>query len=747
MVKYQGMRKLIFTFLAASLLLQWSMPVQALGVLRVAGLPSDSVAAIPTIQQTSTNDPLFPNQTYLNQIGIPSAWDRTTGSNFPIAIIDTGIDLHHADIGQLWTNTDEIPNNSIDDDANGYVDDYHGYNFLYRNTDLQDTHGHGTGIASIIAAATNNSLGTSGINWQASLMVLRALNSAGSGDFSTVSEAIRYAVDNGAKIINMSFGSVTGVINLQSAVDYAIARQVTIVAAVGNNYGQSVFYPAAYPSVIAVGSVSDSGQLSSFSNYGVGVDLVAPGENVLVANLPSQGISTYSRSSGSSFAAAEVTGVVSLLLSLYPALSPVQIDTILRTTADPLPNDPDGLKFGAGRVNASRAINYQTKTLTGSHYLVNNSAPADGISGVTVNVVVVDQFGQPQTGLPISARVTGSTILHQGSLMREGVATAIGTTDGTGRISFTLESTTSGTKQISLFSGANEIGLSTGAMIVNFRSVTSPRYAMQWIKQSPSVIMDLGDTASLWVEIKNTGNVAWVSDPQATLPKGNLQFGTARPLNRSSSFYDSQTWSAVNRSAYLSPPVVRPGEIGRFNFTIRANQAGKFREYFRPVVEYVSWLNDLGIYWDITVNNQNLVGSSIFNLLTSTNPQDYNADIRGKTNNLTLAPGQKVGLWIDLVNTGSAAWMNNGKDLQGTGAVKLGTVSPHDRVSAFYASTWRSPNRVVGPSIMVPPNDTVELVFEIQAPMKKGIYQENFQLVSEYVTWFGPVFGWTITVA
>jgi hypothetical protein len=196
----------------------------------------------------------------------------------------------------------------------------------------------------------------------------------------------------------------------------------------------------------------------------------------------------------------------------------------------------------------------------------------------------------------------------------------------------------------------------------------------------------------------------------------------------------------------MTPSIVRPGETARFDFTLRGNYAGNFREYFRPVVEYVTWLSDLGIYWDVKVLNPNLPASSLLNIFTDTTPQDYSADIRGKTNNITLSPGQVVGFWVDLINTGSAAWMSLGKDLQGTGSVRLGTATPHDRVSAVYSPTWLSGNRVSSVSATVSPNAHVELYFEIKAPLQPGIYQENFQLVAEYVTWFGPTFGWTVTV-
>lgn len=270
---------------------------------------------------------------------------------------------------------------------------------------------------------------------------------------------------------------------------------------------------------------------------------------------------------------------------------------------------------------------------------------------------------------------------------------------------------------------------------------------MRWLQQSSTVTMSLGDTATLWVDVQNTGNVAWVSDRKSTTNKANIRLGTDRPLDRDSSFYDTASWPSRNRSGYMTPEIVRPGETARFNFTVRSSQNGNFREYFRPVIDYVTWLNDLGIYWDIRVSNPNQVDPNVLtNQFTSLNSSDYSADIRGKTNDLTLSPGQTAGVWVDLVNTGSAAWMAAGINAKGTGAVKLGTALPRDRISALYSSLWLSANRAIGVGTMVPTSSTLELAFTIKAPATPGVYHENFQLVSEYVGWFGPVFGWTITV-
>lgn len=738
------MRKWLLVSLSVIYLIQWVPSVSAVTPLQIAGVILGDAHSALTIQQTTPNDPLFFSQSYLSIINTPSAWSATTGSNIPIAVIDTGIDLSHEDLaGKLWINVNEIPNNGIDDDRNGYVDDYNGYNFLNNNTDLQDTHGHGTGVASIIAAQTNNRKGMAGINWRASIMVLKALNSAGGGDFNTVARAVRYAADNGAKIINMSFGAVDNYPDLSNAVNYALDRQITIVAAVGNNHGQGIFYPAAYNQVIAVSSVSDGGQISTFSNYGTGVDLSAPGENILMAGL-SANSNNYVRGSGSSFAAAEVTGVVSLLLALYPNLSPAQVSSILKNTAVSLTNDQNDIYVGAGRVDAGRAINYRPRNLIGRVSFNRTIVPADGLTSAVVTLAVNDEFSQSQPNLSITLRANGTNNLVNGTLA--GGDINLGVTNYQGQISFTLASNVAEIKRLDFFSGANTVQLSSSGSLI-FNVASGMKHSMSWVRQSPYPTMHLGDTAKIWVEVKNTGNVAWISDKSATNAKGQMRLGTDRPANRESGFYDVNSWVLKNRPTIMTPNIVRPNEVARFEVTLRANQNGKFREYFRPVVEYITWLNDLGIYWDITVTNPNIFDiNNIFNSYTSTKLSEYSADIRGKTNNITLAPNQSAGMWLDLVNIGSATWMPAGADLKNTGAVRLGTATPRDRTSSFYSSSWLSPNRVMGVGAMVSPNGTIEMSFPVKAPAKTGIYQENFQLVSEYIGWFGPVFGWTITV-
>lgn len=717
------------------------LPLQAAGQITGGVIPSLQV-------QGWVNDPLYNQQGYLNKIKVDKAWDITTGSDLTIAVIDTGANISHEELtNRLWVNPGEIPNNQKDDDGNGYVDDYYGYNFLANNSNLDDEHGHGTGITSIIAANSNNWRGIAGINWRAKVMILKALNNLGGGEFEDVSRAIRYAADNGAKVINMSFGASTGLSVLSSAVDYAISKGVVIVAAAGNDGQNRLLYPARYPQVISVGSINNSDQKSSFTNYGDGLDLAAIGEDITMASIGSP--SMYTTGSGSSFAAAQVTGVVSLMLAQHPQLSPAQVEEILDSTTDHIGDTSAGYTtlFGWGRVNAQAAVAYAPQTLHSSAQISNNRASANGLDTITVTTTIADESSQPKAGIDIQASISGTNNIVNGQLVPFGGMVDLGRTDQSGRISFQLSSTVAETKQISITTTAGSTALAA-PLQVTFTSLPRTRYTMQWIKQSPYLNMSLGTTAAMWLQVKNTGNVAWVSDPNARSDFSQTRLGTDHPHDRSSNFYDDSSWLSPNRLALMTPSIVRPGETATFALDITARQIGSFREYFGVVVEHVTWLNDLGIFWDINVTTSGQVENSNDEQAVQVNqdPSAYQAVVQAKTDNLTLFPGETAMVSVDLRNVGTALWLGQGVGAQHLGEVRLGTAMPRDRSSRIFLPSWISSDRALAAGFNVPPNSNLTLTFTIKAPDQQGVYQENFQLVSEYITWFGPVFGWTITV-
>lgn len=724
------MRRIGTIFLTLSLLLSCigntSEVAAASSPFQVSGTILEETSARLGIQ-AAASDPYYSSQWYLNRIQVPQAWDITTGGATTIAVVDTGVNGSHPELtGRLWVNSDEIPDNNRDDDSNGYVDDYQGYNFVNDNDDISDDHGHGTGIASVIAANTNNGVGIAGIDRIAKIMAVKALDTAGGGDYSNVIKATRYAVDNGANIINMSFGAAGSDGGLKDAINYATSRNVIIVAASGNAGQNQVYYPAAYSSVIAVGSVGRNDVASSFSNKGSQLDVVAPGEDIVIANHTGG----YNEASGSSFSAALVSGAVSLLLSVSPGLTPLQVSELLNTTSTPVGSVTPSPEYGYGIVNAYSLVNRPKANLRAT-FNTPTSASANGVDVANV-VATVTANNQPQANVPITAQLSGNANIING---QPSSTLYIGSTNNEGKITIALSSVMAETKQLNLTTTQGAFENSTTNIV--FNPPINPSYQMQWISQSPYPNLALGERKELQLEVRNTGNIAWLANPDSTSDAAQLRLGTDRNMDRASALYDSTKWLSSNRVVPMTPSLVRPGETAQFRFSVLApNQPGTFKEYFRPVVERVAWLNDLGIYWDITVGGGG----------PSNSPSDYQAQLISQSSDIVLSPGVSTNLTVEFKNTGTTTWSPLGQGI-GVGRVKLGTWNPQDRSSKLATPQWLSPNRVTDSAIPIAPGETLRLSFPITAPSTPARYTESFHLVSEFVAWFGPAVTWNITVS
>ena len=294
-----------------------------------------------------------------SDIQAPAAWETTTGSMATVvAVVDSGVDFTHPDLqNNRWTNSAEQLNGE-DDDQNGLVDDLSGWDFVAGDNDAQDEHGHGTMMAGTMAAEGNNWTGTTGVMWRASLMSLRVLNNAGTGDVASAVEAIDYAVDKGAQVINCSWGTEGESTFLREAVERAGLRGVVVVTSAGNagaDIAASPQYPAAYelPNVIAVASTDHNDQLTSWSNYGSAqVALAAPGAEVLTTEMGGG----YRTATGTSVSAALVTGVVGLIRTVRPWLSPAETKAAVVEGAREVPSLLGKVSSG-GVVSARGALN------------------------------------------------------------------------------------------------------------------------------------------------------------------------------------------------------------------------------------------------------------------------------------------------------------------------------------------------------------------------------------------------------
>jgi thermitase len=346
--------------------LQVAGAVQPIGVLKVAVEPGQELAAIDALERdpnvlyaepnyiaialdTIPNDSGYASQWGLPKIGAPSAWDITTASsNVVIAVVDTGIDLDHPDFS--------CPGKLLG-----------GRNFVSPGSSPNDDHGHGTHVAGIAAACTNNVTGVAGVAWGARLMPVKVLDYRGSGTYEQVANGITYAADQGADVINLSLGGTGPNNTLSDAVEYARNRGSLVVAAAGNcgsgcwmggqYYYNPLFYPAAYPATLAVAATGSNDNWASFSEHHPYVDVAAPGVSIY-----STLIDGYGTMDGTSMATPFVSGLAALIWSLNPGLSPDQVRDIIQDTADDLQTPPgEGGPgkddyTGYGRINAGRAL-------------------------------------------------------------------------------------------------------------------------------------------------------------------------------------------------------------------------------------------------------------------------------------------------------------------------------------------------------------------------------------------------------
>jgi thermitase len=284
------------------------------------------------------NDTYWPEQWNFTCIKAPQAWDVTTGDDVLVAVIDTGIDYTHEDLAGKYAG---------------------GYDFVNCDGDPMDDHWHGTHVAGTIAASTNNGKGVAGMSWGARLMGLKALDASGSGYDFDIAQAIEYAADNGARIINMSIGGPDYSATLADAVKYAQDRGCVVVAAAGNYNSNAMYYPAAYPNVIGVSATGFTGTKAAYSNYGSYVDVAAPGgdnDGDTDHMILSCYIGGYAYAVGTSMAAPHVAGLAALILSQYPSLSGTELArAVLHATDDIGASGRDDL-YGYGIIDAQEAV-------------------------------------------------------------------------------------------------------------------------------------------------------------------------------------------------------------------------------------------------------------------------------------------------------------------------------------------------------------------------------------------------------
>ena len=290
------------------------------GLARAAFVPADTT--------------LTGTQWHLAKIQAPQAWTITAGrTNTIVAVLDSGIDAAHPDLASRV-----LP----------------GFNFVSGDTDTADDFGHGTAVAGVVVATGNNSLGILGVSRGCLVMPVKVVDATGYAYYSAVAQGIHYAVDNGARVINISIAGNDASLTLQEAVDYASSNNVLVVAAAGNNGNNLPQYPAACSGVLAISATETNDTLAPFSSSGSFIALAAPGDNIWTTQ--ASATAPYGAWRGTSFSSPIVAGTAALALSVNPLLSSTQLVALLEQNADDLGAPGFDESFGYGRVNASRAV-------------------------------------------------------------------------------------------------------------------------------------------------------------------------------------------------------------------------------------------------------------------------------------------------------------------------------------------------------------------------------------------------------
>lgn len=358
------------------------------------------------------NDPGYGTQTYLTKVMAPQAWDvLRNASNVVIGIVDSGSDLQHEDLaGNIYINAAD-PINGIDDDGDGYVDNYYGWDFVGNSASTMiadnnpnvtsDTTDHGVHVSGIASAVSNNAKGVASIAFNAKLLIVKAGADNNGRSIYKGYEGIKYAADHGASIINCSWGGPGGGQFGQEMIDYAIAKGCLVVAAAGNDNTDVPDYPSAYKGVFSVASVTTGDVKSSFSNYGYTVDISAPGSSIYNTLFGSK----YGFKSGTSMASPLVASAAALVKAKYPSYNGLQIGEVLRTTADPIDNLNTTYigKLGKGRLNVYNALIQTTSSVRYQQIAVADQSNGNRVAGGELTLKLdLKSFLAPVSGLNVN---------------------------------------------------------------------------------------------------------------------------------------------------------------------------------------------------------------------------------------------------------------------------------------------------------------------------------------------------------
>ncbi len=420
--------------------MKYSTPMDAFAVCKELSQQPDVEYADPwyiyAVTSCPANDSLRSQQWALTKMMLDSAWCISTGdTSIIIGMIDTGIQWDHPDLAaNIYINPGETGLdslgrdkrfNGVDDDHDGYIDDWHGWDFggADYNNPVPDNNpaptgsnnGHGTETAGVASATTNNHTGIAGVGYTCKLLPVKTSsdndNTAPGGEAYIVFwlQGLVYAADMGAAVANCSFGGSGGASQTeQEVVNYATQKGTLVVAAAGNDGVIEAFYPAEYDNVLSAASTNSVDHLStSFSNYGPSVDVMAPGESILTTVYPN----SYALASGTSFSAPNTSGIAALVKSMHPAYTALQVGEQVRISCDDIysVNSPAyQYDLGRGRVNALRALTYSSPSVRMSSYTISDSAGGNnnGIPEPGETIAIYATFTDYLSATTSNAKVT-----------------------------------------------------------------------------------------------------------------------------------------------------------------------------------------------------------------------------------------------------------------------------------------------------------------------------------------------------
>ncbi|HWD92713.1 MAG TPA: S8 family serine peptidase [Verrucomicrobiae bacterium] len=419
------------------------------------------------------NDSYVANEWHLSKIQAFQAWDGTVGrSDVVVAVLDSGVNLNQPDLtGRI------LP----------------GYDFVNATEAITDDFGHGTAVTGVIAANGNNGQGVAGVAYDCSVLPVKVMDASGFAPYSTIAAGIKYAVDNGARVINLSIAGSSPSETLQEAIDYAWSNNVVVVAAAGNNADSTPQYPAACNHVLSVSSTAPDDSLSYFSSFGSDVKISAPGETIWTTQ--SDLNNPYGPWRGTSFATPVVSAVAALVISANPTLSNDQVVSLLEQSADDIGAPGYDTSFGFGRVNALRAVS-AASAAPGAVSRAPSGAPSVVLSSPGANAQFV--LGTNISFLAVGAAGNAGGTITNITFTVNGVQLASGSTSP---LSFNWTPSLAG-EYVVTATATDDGGLTATSASVSF-TVTSPVTTPPVAPAPPSTAMLVVQTSGLGTVLPN----------------------------------------------------------------------------------------------------------------------------------------------------------------------------------------------------------------------------------------------------